>query len=76
MSIITYGRWSVIEGIPGIASKGDIVIVRPDWGIIVSRYLSLAKYPDLMLHRDALLALRHRRPVPPIHHDTKLELLD
>ena len=62
MSTMTFGRWKAMEGIPGIAAKGEIITVKPDFGIVVSRFLPLAKYPDLMLYRDSLSPLR---PVPP-----------
>ena len=32
-------RWVVQDGIPGIAAEGEIVIVRPGWGILVTRWL-------------------------------------
>ena len=59
-------RWVVLEGIPGIASKDEIIIVKPDRGIIVSRYLPLSKYPDLMAYWNFLspLALHKDDPMP------------
>lgn len=62
-------RWVVTEGIPGIASKDEIVIVRPDWGILVTRWLPMSKYPDLMGYRDLLSPLPPRRAAggpPPL----------
>ena len=57
-------RWVALGDIPGIAVKDEIIIHRPDWGILVSRWLPLSKYPDLVAHRDLLSPLRPRRPVP------------
>ena len=54
MSVITKERWIVTEGIPGIASKGEIIIVNPARGLLVSRWLPLARYADLILHRHHL----------------------
>ncbi len=65
-------RWVVKEGIPGIATKDDVIIVRPDWGILVTRYLSMTKYPDLMKYRDLLSPLPPRR----IRAPRPLRLLD
>ena len=47
-------RWVVTEGIPGIASKDEIVIVNPARGLLVTRWLPLARYPDLMMYRHCL----------------------
>ena len=74
--IITKERWTLIRGIPGIAAKGDIVIVRPGWGILVTRELPLALYPDLMLYRDALSALPPRQPVPGTDYRGDLTSMD
>ena len=57
MSAMTKERWVVTEGIPGIASKDEIVIVRPNWGILVTRWLPMSRYPDLMKYRDVLSPL-------------------
>ncbi len=57
-------RWVVMEGIPGIASKDEIVIVRPDWGILITRRLPLARYPDIISYRHLLSPLRPRRSPP------------
>ena len=47
-------RWIVTEGIPGIASKDEIVIVNPARGLLVARWLPLMRYADLMAYRHRL----------------------
>ena len=43
----------VTEGIPGVATKGEIIKVS-DGGILIGRWLSISKYPKLMESRDSL----------------------
>ena len=67
MSVITKERWIVTEGISGIASKDEIIIVNPARGLLVCRWLPLSRYPDIMAHRHLLSPLRLHRddPMPP-----------
>ena len=44
----------VTDGIPGIASKGEIIKVS-DNAILVGRWLPISKYPELMENGDSLL---------------------
>ena len=52
--------------IPGIASKDEIVIVDPALGLLITRWLPLSTYPDLMSSRHLLssLALHEDDPHP------------
>ncbi len=54
MSVITKERWIVTEGISGIASKNEIITVNPAHGLLVTRWLPLTRYGELMDYRDAL----------------------
>ena len=55
MSVMTKQRWIVTEGIPGIASKDEVVIVDPARpGILVSRWVDWCEYPHLMKHGSSL----------------------
>ena len=65
MSIMTYERWVVTEGIAGIASKDEVVIVDPaNLGILVSRWVGWNQYPHRMKHRACLSSL-YDNPPPP-----------
>ena len=60
-------RWIVTEGIPGIASKDEIVVVNQR-GILIGRWLPLSRYPELIKSRHLLRAPRpdpYRRPDRP-----------
>ena len=51
-------RWIVTEGIAGIASKDEVVIVDPaNPGILVSRWLGWSEYPRLVKHLTSLFSL-------------------
>ena len=80
MSVITKERWIVTEGISGIASKDEIIIVNPDRGLLVTRWLPLARYVDLMSHRDALSSPEPywNDPMPPARppRADRLRLMD
>ena len=54
----------VTESIPGIAAKGEIIRVSDD-GILLGRWLSLSKYPQLMKNRDSLRAPSGSQYSPP-----------
>ena len=51
----------VTDGIPGIAAKGEIIKMSDD-GIVIGRWLSMSKYPQLMKSRHLL------RPASGIQH--------
>ena len=54
----TVGRFRVEAAIPGIAGADDVIIVDPNKrGIIVKRWVSWSKYPNLMEHRDRLRSM-------------------
>ncbi len=54
----------VTESIPGIAAKGEIIKVSDD-GILIGRWLSLSKYPQLMKNRRSLRAPSGSQYSPP-----------
>ena len=62
-------RWMAIDDIPGIAVRDEIIIVKPKMGILVTRWLPLSKYDDLMESRLRLSPLEKHAdepyPYPP-----------
>ena len=67
-------RWIVLDDIPGIAMRDEIIIVRPDQGIIVGRWLPLSRYDALMESRR-LLRLPSPLPYRVVRYEpaTRLE---
>ena len=60
----TVGRFVATEAIPGVAQTNDVITVDPDRrGIVVTRYVSWSKYPQLMAHREQLRSLD---PIPEV----------
>lgn len=62
-------RWIAIDIVPGIAVRDEIIIVNSARGILVTRWLPLSKYPDLMKYRLRLTPLEDVEdepyPYPP-----------
>ncbi len=54
----------VTAGIPGIASKDEIIRVN-DHGILIGRWLPLAKYPQLVENRHLLRVFSQSRYTSP-----------
>ena len=54
----------VTEGIPGIAAKDEILRVN-DHGILIGRWLPLAKYPQLVESRHLLRVFSQSQYAPP-----------
>ena len=54
----------VTDGIPGIAAEGEIIKVSED-GILIGRWLSISKYPQLMESRHSLRPTSGSQYSPP-----------
>ena len=73
MSVMTKERWIVREGIAGIASRDEVVIVDPaNPGILVSRWVDWSE-PHLVKHRPSLCPLDAPPPPPRTY---RLRLMD
>ena len=57
-------RWIAIDDIPGIAAKDEIIIVRPDFGILITRWLPPSKYSDLKKFRLRMAPVDGKDPEP------------
>ena len=57
-------RWIAIDDIPGIAARDEIIIVKPRMGILITRWMPLSKYSDLMEHHLRLSLLVDDKPYP------------
>ena len=54
----------VTDGIPGIAAKDEIIRVN-DNGILIGRWLPIAKYPQLVGNRHLLRVFAESQYFPP-----------
>ena len=54
----------VTDGIPGIAAKDEIIRVN-DNGILIGRWLPIAKYPQLVGNRHLLRVFAQSQYFPP-----------
>ena len=74
---MTKERWIVREGIAGIASMNEVVIVDPaHLGILITRWVDWSEYPRLMDHRASLCPLDGPPPSPRSPRTYRLRLMD